>query len=354
MSDITQAVEQDAIAESLLSDDNIVARLGGGLVHEGERPPAEEAEPDGSEAYLTDNEREIADTLVPDQEQEEQQAIDPRDEAGRRAMEEFEHDRLLDDIQRHTAEREAERQAEMQSPAKIQEGMQRLDADVEQHGLNDPVAAKAFADDFCGAFGSDPVTAGADVQALGKVMAKTALSGLKLYHETGGDASKAPFLPAESAKAFTREFLAAWGVDARTAEHVNERALAGTVLAGVMNFIDSYQRFGGRITDVSQLNEPAMAEQWANSLLTALGYQGGVDRAVALKLADAGGKYVLSMISKLQQMQPQQRGQGRQSRGNSARQTARRAARGPSRFQTNQDIFDEDTMDRWQREHGRL
>src|ERR1700674_5527188 len=169
------------------------------------------------------------------------------------------------------------------APQSIQESVAALDAVVQEHSLNDAALAKDFAAGFCEAFGTDLYTAGANVEGLGNVMAKTALSAAQLYDSVGGDLSKVPGeIHPESAKAFSYDFLRAWGVDPRTTQ-VNEQLLAGTVLQGVLNFYATYQARGGKVTSVDQLNSPEMAEHFLGNFLRAFGVEGPVDRGMALR-----------------------------------------------------------------------
>src|SRR6202030_88595 len=105
----------------------------------------------------------------------------------------------------------------------IQAGIQQLDQMVEDLGLNDPAETAIFAS----ALGADP----ANSAALGSVMAKTTLSALQVWEQSGGDLSTVGAIPREAAMAFTGDLLRALGVDPRMAE-VNPEQLAGVVLGG--------------------------------------------------------------------------------------------------------------------------
>jgi hypothetical protein len=265
---------------------------------------------------------------------------------------------------RQAAQPEHTQQQAETAPQSIQESVAALDAVVQEHSLNDAALAKDFAAGFCEAFGTDLYTAGANVEGLGNVMAKTALSAAQLYDSVGGDLSKVPGeIHPESAKVFTYDFLRAWGVDPRTTQ-VNEQLLTGTVLQGVLNFYATYQARGGKVTSVDQLNSPEMAEQFLGNFLRAFGVEGQVDRGMALRFADAGGKYLLGFLGKLSAIQPQPaRPQSQRSRASAPRSSVqqRSSGRAPSkgsgrstRFRTNGDIFTDDVMDFWQQNHGRM
>lgn len=271
--------------------------------------------------------------------------------------------KLFEEAPEHVQARQPAPSAETQqqaepAPQSVQESVAALDALVQEHSLNDAALAKDFASGFCEAFGTDLYSAGANVEGLGNVMAKTALSAAQAYDSVGGDLSKLPTeIPPESAKAFTYDFLKAWGVDPRTTQ-VNEQLLAGTVLQGVLNFYATYQARGGN-TSVDQLNSPEMAEQFLGNFLKAFGVEGQVDRGMALRLADAGGKYLLGFLGNLSAIQPQPVRSQRASatRSSVQRSSGRAPSKGPgrsTRFRTNGDIFDDDTLNIYQREHGRL
>jgi len=249
------------------------------------------------------------------------------------------------EAEQRQAQQQPQEQAQQYTPEQIREGMQALDTLIQQHQLNDPVSAKDFASDFCQAFGTDAFQSGVNVEALGNVMAKTAISAAQIFEhlQTNPGQLNQQLVPPESARAFTYDFLRAWGVDPRTVP-VNESLLAETVLRGALNFYDAYQRSGGKVTSLDQLNDPAAAEYFLSQFLAAFGIQDSVDRATALKVADAGGKYLLSFLPKLGQIQP-------------ANQTARRAGgqRAGKRFRTNNDIFAPEILERLDLEkaHGR-
>jgi hypothetical protein len=312
---------------------------------------------------------EIANSLLGDPEPVEQ----PAEEQGGFEPEEFDRsedhffsdeiDRAGESFAKAPEQSEPTQPQAETAPQSIQESIQTLDAVVQEYELNDPAIAKDFATEFCEAFGTDLFTSGANVEGLGNVMAKTALSTAQIYDSVGGDLSKLPAeIPPESAKAFTHDFLRAWNVDPRTVQ-VNEQLLTGTVLQGVLNFYASYQQLGGKVTSVDQLNSPEMAEHFLGNFLRAFGVETQVDRGMALRFADAAGKYLLGFMGKLNAMppqtarpQPQRRASASRSSGQQ-RSSARASSRGPgrsTRFQTNSDLFDDDTMNLYRREHGRL
>jgi hypothetical protein len=259
-------------------------------------------------------------------------------------------DELLGDIEaqqqpEYVAEQEQAPDAETQAePQSIHDGLQALDATIEQYQLNDPESAGEFTNAFCDAFGVNAVTAGVDAQALGNVMSKTALSALNVYEACGGDPSRVQPIPEEAAQAFTREFVKSWGLDPREVQ-VDAQGLTNTVLGGVLNFLHTYQSFNGRVTDMDQLNSADNAVHYLGGILRAFGIDAVPDRAIAIRFADACGNYLLNFLGKVQQIQQP---------APKASRSSRRGGNSPSRFQSNRDIFDDEAEEMYRREHGRL
>jgi hypothetical protein len=102
------------------------------------------------------------------------------------------------------------------------------------------------------------------------------------------------------------------------------------VFGGALNIIDTYLRSG--TSDVTRLNDPRVAEFYVNSFMAAFG-QGPVDRATALKISDAFGKYIVSSLGKYQQIQAQAPARQSSRRASGQRQSGRR-------WQSNADIFE--------------
>src|SRR5579864_1304643 len=308
--DITRAEEQEAIATSLLGDE---------LETEQSEQPSEQYE------ESEDLQEQIADSLV---DHPESQAEDTQ----------------------------PEQYEEMQEPAEltpqaIQQGIQRLDQDVTELGLNDETAAKTLAYDLTAPFGVDP--AGIDSQALGSTMAKMTLSAVQVFNAMGGDLSNGlgP-IPRDSAIAFTNDFLRSWGIDPRNSS-VDPGQFSSLMLAGALNFLDSVNTYGINAS-LDRLNSSEGAQWFADAIHRCFGMNDSVTRERALAIADAGGKYMLSILRKLEsqaQAQPAQRN----SRSN-ARSTSRQSqsTRARPRFDTNRDIFDTETLEFYERNHGRL
>lgn len=248
--------------------------------------------------------------------------------------------------QERTQPQEQQAQAQPPTAEEVQEGIRLLDAAVQEHGLNDAVSAKSFADEFCSAFGTDVYKAGVDVEKFGQVMAKTALSTVEIYKAVQGDLSQLPEIPADAARAFAHDILSSWGLDPRQM-NVDASLLARTVQGGLFNFLNTYQRFGGKVTDLAKLNDPEASEFYFASFMKALGQEGPVNRTAALRFADSIGKYILSFLGRYgaaqdrtaptQQTQPRGRGQRVQHVPKQFREGVK-GSKAPQ-FRSNLDIF---------------
>ena len=234
------------------------------------------------------------------------------------------------------------------TPQAVQEGLQQLDQTVNDFGLNDPAEAALLGSSL----GVDP----AHSVALGSVIAKTTLSALSVLEQCRGDLSQIGQIPRTAAVAFSNDFLRAIGADPRMS-NANPEQLAGVVLHGALSFIKAVEAHGLNAS-LDVLNDPQASEFFVNALFQCFGSGERADRQYSLALADAGGRYILSVLRKLdgvQQSQPRQARQS-QSRQSQGRRSAPARQRASARVQmrTNADLFDEEAMDRYQHEHGRL
>jgi hypothetical protein len=229
------------------------------------------------------------------------------------------------------------------TPEEIQAGVEKLDSAVKEFALNEPADARAFADEFTAAFGTDVYKAGVDVGALGGVMAKTALSAFQIYEVTKGDLSKMGAIPEQNAQAFAFDFLKGMGVDPRSMP-VDSSLLARTVLGGAVNFIKTCENYGWKTTDLSKLNDPEAAQFYAQNFLKALGIEQQVNRETAIKFADAFGKQMLRVWGKLSEAQAQRAAAQPRTKGQRGQRVPARFREGikgsrvPT-FKSNSDIF---------------
>ena len=369
LTDITMQAAQSEIEDSIL-DAPIVAQLRGPSPFV-ETTAADDDEGNGPQQSIYSDTMKFFEEELEDQESGilavmkfGDEAIEKRlAERGDKAPERLRSERPEVEERSETGGKQAQQsqtqeQAQPLTVEQVHAGIESLDRTVMQYGLNDPQTAKSFSDDFCAALGTDVYKSGIDVERFGSVMAKTALSAVGIYESTQGDVSNLAEVPAESARAFSHDLLTAFGIDPRSMQ-VNEQLLAQTALGGMLNFIDTYSRYGGKVTDLSVLNTPDAAELFFGNFLRALGHDRPVDRTSAVKFADACGKYVLGMMGKLRQIQGQQTETKRGSKGQRWQRipvglrSAIKGSRAP-RFKTNQDYFDGPTMDYYQQQHGKL
>ena len=129
------------------------------------------------------------------------------------------------------------------------------------------------------------------------------------------------------------------------------------VLHGALSFLQAVNTHG-LSARLDVLNSPEASEFFANALFQCFGSGERADRQYSLALADAGGRYILSVLRKLDgvqqsQQQPRRQNQSRQSQGRRSAPTRQRSS-ARVQMRTNADLFDEEAMDRYQHEHGRL
>lgn len=302
--DVTNAEIQDDIANSLLGDEAEYSDVD----EQPETDPDEQVLSEAVEDSLVDN---------PEQEETEQPEFEEQQET---------------EYEQPTEEAPTEL-----TPQAIQESIQSLDRAVTELGLNDEAAAMRLAQDLTVPFGTDP--SGINSQALGQTMSKVVISAARIFDETGGDLSQVGAIPRDSAVAFTNEFLRSWGIDPRTSQ-VNPEHFASVMFQGTMNFLQAASTYG-LDASMDRLNMPEAAEAFANAVHQCFGINQPVTRERALAIADAGGKYIISTLKKLDALQQSQAAQrpARQSRSAQTRQS-----RPGQRFRTNSDLFDEDTL----------
>lgn len=355
------------VAESILSDDNIIATYSNAsLGREIERPEPQEqsAEAEESPSEFRAHGDDLLNEAIREQENDVvrfgDEAQEEREEQRLPEKESFDINDAVKLTPEEIAELRQQEQAHEPTEQEIHAGVEKLEADVKQLGLNDPSSAREFADEFCSAFGTSVYNSNTNVEALGNVMAKATLSAVQLYDAIArGQQNVMPEVPPAAAKEFTRDFLSAWGVDPRQiTTPVNETQLANTVFYGLLNLFDTYQRNGGRVTDVSKLNHPEAAEQFLQNFIGSFGVTGKVDRQAAIKFADACAKQALGILGKLRtaaaaRAQEQQRPARRS--GQRVPKQFREGIKGQAapKFQTNADIFN-GAAESWRQLHGRL
>lgn len=306
-SDISNAEFQDRLADSLLDP-------------EGARPMSElyehfddVADERMQEEWANGEQVDFAEGAEGTEETE--QSVLEADATGQEFADDEEFNKVLDHGEDWLREQENAQQPEARelTPAEINAGIEQLGQAVEQLGLNDPAAAQQLAYDLTAPFSAAPNSIDAD--GLGSTMSKVVLSALQIHEAQDGNSNLGPILP-QAAQAFTAEFLAAFGIDPRMME-VDSQRFAGVVLVGTLNFLDAVANYGPR-AGLEQLNGPAGAEWFARELNACFGINAPMARETALHLADAGGRYILSLLGKLpqaaeRQEQPARRAQSRRT-----------------------------------------
>ena len=120
--------------------------------------------------------------------------------------------------------------------------------------------------------------------------------------------------------------------------------LARTTLGGLINFVNTFNGYGGKVTDLAKLNYPEQAEFYMQNFMKALGVEGQVNRGAALKFADACGRQMLRVMGRISQVQaqrnaaPQKQTRARGQRIPAGMRDGIRGSKAP-RFKSNQDIF---------------
>jgi len=144
--------------------------------------------------------------------------------------------------------------------------------------------------------------------------------------------------------------------------NVDASLLARTVAGGLMNFLSTFNNYGGKVTDLAKLNSPENAEFYMQNFMKALGVDAPVNRAAALKFADACAKQMLRVMGRISQVNGQRAAsQPRQTRARGQRIPAQfregmKGAKAP-RFRTNSgtdDPFDSKTMQTYYERTARL
>lgn len=325
MADITTAIEQGVIADSLLDDSNIIASW-----------PSSSGMPEFGDSE--GDETETAEEIQPEQEtpQELEQLAEYTDEQERQTQQ-FE-------------EQPQQQQAEL-TPGQVAEGLRQMEEMIGELGLSDPGDSL----DLATALRLDPRST--DLQPLDATVSKVALSVEQMY--SSGQNSGA--MPLAAAQRFAHDFFSSQGVDPRSIPH-DPQLLGTAVRDAAVNLRATLDAFGGPQAVfeaiearglpavLQQLNSADMAENFAVSLCRAFGADGPVDRDYAVRLADAGAAALLSKWYRLGQAQQEQA----ESKQRAGRRTQRPARNSESGFETNADIFDGEALDLYQMEHGRL
>ena len=286
-------------------------------------------------------------------------AIDALEEQEREQHPERQERFIPSPEERTTRQIEAQPQDPEQQPTEVQPmttqevhaGLQHLESAVAEMGLNTQQNREEYVNEFCAAFGTDPHRAQVNIDALSDLRNMTAVSALSVYSAANGDPQRVPPIDPLMAQQYSHRFFTAMNLEPRKFSHVDPMALATTAYRWDLNFIDTWARNGGAISDLRQLNDGQAAMMALGEFYRVMGVNKQPELETALKFADAYTKPLLKAINAWQQMEANRQGQG--SRSNTGRGKGQRV---PKRFQegikgskaprftSNQDIFDQGTM----------
>lgn len=351
MSDITEVLTQDAIADSLLGEPQEQApsqpepsnwsRPGIDLLNEAIEDQQHNVEAYGDAVRMlhgdeagdqADKDLGIERQSQASREQEEDQSWRPQNQPA---------DSVVKDIMDQRAAA-----AEPLTPQQIRDGLDQLDTWVSKNNLNDPAVAKDLATEFCSALGvGDPVVNGVNADALGNLMVKTGVSAMHSLQNYNGDPSTVAPLHPEAARIFTTTFLKASGITDPRGVQLDANIFANTMFRGAVNFLHTHRSLGGKVNDLTALNNPEMCVFFCQELDRAWGGDGRapIGRMAAVKLVDALTRPLLPLVARINQMQPPPQQRSRQPRASRLERQVVRPRKMP-RFETHTDIFDQATV----------
>jgi len=312
-SDVSNAAAQDLIADSLIDDS-------------GARPLS---------SFNFDAASEELDTELPFDYEREEAEQEPAQ------MSEEQIDALVDGAlgpgeRFQTEDGPQEAQPQEITPEVVENVVQELGQAVESYGLADEGGALRLIHDL----GGDIKTADVktfDYNLCGMVVsaAKQAAQGVTLENLSGVH----PLLGERFAQDFFTPLMGnAKGVDAQ--------AFANVANAGAVNLVHTLNEHG-LDADIAAVTDPRMARWFVTALHQSIGnHQPLSDERVMAEALMFGRafeeKYQRLMANLAQQPEPK------------ASRSKKRSGKGSSKFSTNTDIFDDDTMEFFAANHGRL
>lgn len=366
MSDISQAVEQADVADSLLAPDNVVwsgptAELGNTAIAE---EPIAQRDAEKVADLATDREdwRITADRIEKD-------LGDWKPETREQAS-------------RESQSQQGARQAAPESltPEQFSEGLKQRDALVQQWDLNS--GTEKFSAELSQSTGMEY----AKCQTLSENLSRWFVSARQDFLSADGDIEKLrPLSPMET-REVTQRVGEVFGIDLQMSPAPHPELVANTVRYAICNLFDTLVRNPG-ITDVRQFNDKQMAVWFCEALGYGLTGKNDVDERSAVEFVNRVSQRIVDdLIPRARQASqgpgsrhaprrsgPRSSGIQEWQTNNDLFEGARemlanekvgkanggtdfspkaRAQRSP--FASNQDLFDSETMDYWQREHGRL
>jgi hypothetical protein len=319
--DVSNAVFQDEIAESLLGESTDS--------YAGNGEP--ETDRSGESEYDFDP---IADSLVSDEQEDDDPSRLLEQTAGRFG-ERWE-------VSRQQDQEQAAEALPAPTPQAVEEHLAQIDQAVAEVGI-DESAAKQLAYDLTAPYGADPSTL--DAQGLGQFSGWNTIAAARVIGATQGDFSKIAPTPWPVVQKMTNDFCRVFGMDARD-ENVNSPRLSSALAGAHMNMVATALS-RGLDRPVSELNDAEAAIFYVSELAQAVGHP-APSRAQCLKIADDYMKFVVNDLRRMQATP------AREQQPSRRQSNSQRASRGSSRFQTNQDLFDDETLAAYAHEHGRL
>jgi hypothetical protein len=252
---------------------------------------------------------------------------------------------------------------ESTTPEQVRQQLQGLDFIIEKNQVNDPTANKEFALSMIEVFGGD--ASQYDSEKLGSMLNKQTLSAALFYDSVGGQLQQFPRVSTVVAREYAYDFLRACNQDPRMLEgKYDQQGLANLAFAVEWSCIDAVAKNPG-ITDPRQLNRPENCEWGYGTFLKLFGIDADAAkqanpqqfRESALKFGDAKMRHTLSILGRIR-AQAGQTQQRQPTRGSRRGIRAPRVPGGRVRgMQTNQDKsspFNQETIDYYKQQHGRL
>ena len=361
MSDITQAPEQDAIAESLLPESEQQTAE----APEAEQQVEEQVQEQTTEQEQQEPEQEVAEDWLPNEQDKvfpdevyaryaqryqltPEQAADPQ-------FRQLLHDKINSDIwiqhQREQQEQETETEP-VEEPTPAQPQLSR-----EQHFQNlerviaertDPEVAKAFHKDFLGVW---QLPEQQQPQAFAQVASKYMLNMVNTFLPDMLKAQLSDQL-SQAYPGFSDMYDRSSHAMAWDRVRNSDAAFAQLPAYGTKEFTSSLRAAAERIPGFDEM-------QFTDRNGRALPPQQNAERKYAMLAKIASGQNVdPALLQRAVQTgaRNSRRAEVRRSAGNLGSGQSKGASQssGSSKFQSNQDLFDDDTMEIYQREHGRL
>jgi len=357
MADITEAVHQQEVADSIL-DAPIVATLS----HEGNFIEAAEGFSDAPEGESQfENPEDYLAQAVFEQEHDAQKLGDDGlaaklEREGIRPEQREAQKGPTKEEQQEPAQPEAEQPVTFEA---IQARFDELDKMIADNGLSDDQSKKGFADELATALGTNVMNSGWNVEALGSFRDRMNLEALRLNEVTQGDLSRLAAMPEHAADALGFDWLRGVGINPQDFPEADRREFANVYLTGLVNINAAVDKFAGRVTDPARLNDPQANMLFVEKAARALGYTGTITQQAANAVANAIAKDVLTFRSRVQAAAQRQQAQPKGTRRNAGPRVPAglrdgiRGSKAP-RWKSNQDIFDGATMDFYHQQHGRL